>query len=555
MKKPVFAFCLLAGVSGCATIETHEHAEAIQSSVEAGIKQARASLSAAPSVSAPKSSPLVYEDLPWVSTRAVALTERDPDFLRKKVVFSEPYPLPVNVVLSKMSAPGVIGVPLAYEQDVVESSASRGGDGPPANIPVPPAQDSAGGTGGSLAPQVIDLTGFVAKGLPQEQDVKISINHVEGTVRDLLDATAHALKARWRYEKEHHRIVFYRYETKTFRIAMVPGNATAESTLSSNSGQNTSGGGIRSTTKYDTKKGVWESVSDTIKTMMSSKGQFTVSEAMGTVTVRDVPDVVQRVSEYVKKVNDALAQQVTIEVKVYKLESTEQDIRGVNWSAAFQSVGFNVNMITPRGNTAGQTGMVLSIPDTAVGDLRHWVGSQAMLDMLSKIGKVSTMTSTTLQTINNQSAPVSISKKINYVKSVSSTTGANIGVTSAVEQAEIDTGFSINVLPHVQDNGRDLLLQVSLSMSTLDKLEPFTTGGQTVQIPQVSSRDFMQRVRMSSGQTLVLAGFESIQSADNSQGPIDAKAWAVGGVKDLNNAKESIVILMTPYITRAENMI
>ncbi len=65
----------------------------------------------------------------------------------------------------------------------------------------------------------------------------------------------------------------------------------------------------------------------------------------------------------------------------------------------------------------------------------------------------------------------------------------------------------MTVIPHIMNN-RKAILQYNITLSSLDSMDEFTSGDLTIQLPQVSTRSFSQRVKMKCGQTLVLAGFE-----------------------------------------------
>jgi type II secretory pathway component GspD/PulD (secretin) len=64
----------------------------------------------------------------------------------------------------------------------------------------------------------------------------------------------------------------------------------------------------------------------------------------------------------------------------------------------------------------------------------------------------------------------------------------------------------MTVIPHILE-GRRVVLQYTVNLSSLDNLAEFSSGDSTIQLPQVSSRSYSQRMTLKMGQTLVLAGF------------------------------------------------
>ncbi len=475
---------------------------------------------------------------PYVNTRPVPIRKTLPRLFERQVTFHEPHPTPIGQVMGKLSQ--VAGLQVGFEYDLVDSGARSG------NIRDQRREDSAGRDVSVV--DLDELAGARSEGGELMHDVKVAVSH-QGRVRDVLDAAANALQANWRYDEGAQRVVFYRYVTKTMRIAMTPGSIRNDVNIETRSEQSRTGG-AESNLRLEGDSSVWESVEAALETMTSSRGAFSVTDTTGTVTIRDVPDVVDRVAEYIENLNETFQRQVSVDVQVFRVEASQEDLRGVNWSALFDTPNIGLEVSSPGGGVGDlNPGTArLSIPEGA-GTLSRFVGSEGFIQSLSRIGKTSSVTSTTLQTVNNQPAPVRIGQTIAYLESVSQTDTANVGSSTTLTPGEIDVGFSMQLLPHVQDNGRDILMQVMLTLSTLDRIEEFESGGQRIQLPEVSSRDFVQRTWLQSGEALVLAGFESIDANLSRQGLIDADQWALGGNRAADNRKESLVIVLTPTVT------
>lgn len=546
IRALILSMATVLGTSGCTTVQVHETFEKDYGTASDTTQTFLQQIEARKTVPQPIGP--IITDRPWVATKPIPVSNDLPAVFTKKVTINEPFPSPIEQVLGKMAK--ISGLAMAFESDIVDAGSKQAAAAAAATLG---GMDSSGT---SQTPQVIDLSGLGMQGGAATKDVRLALSY-KGDVKGMLDAAANAMRASWRYEEQTNRIVFFRYLTKTFRLSMVPGAAESTSSVSTMSGQDTSTGGGQAQSKFGGNLSVWKSVEDSLKTMLSSQGSSSVSEATGMITVRDVPDVVNRVEEYIKKLNEGFSRQVTVDVKVYRVVNNMNDFRGINWNALFQNAGMNLNIVTPRPDVTGLglSSAIISIPDTAVGDLRHFVGSQAFLDSLSRLGKTSVVTSTSLQTVNNQPAPIRIGRKIAYLKESTQTATANVGATVTLTPGEVDVGFTMQILPHVQENGRDMLMQIMMTLSNLDALESFSSGGSTIQLPQISSRDFMQRIWLSSGQALILAGFEEVESRDTKSGLVDAQAWPLGGSKDTQSNKESIVVVITPIVTATKNHI
>jgi type II secretory pathway component GspD/PulD (secretin) len=115
----------------------------------------------------------------------------------------------------------------------------------------------------------------------------------------------------------------------------------------------------------------------------------------------------------------------------------------------------------------------------------------------------------------------------------------------------------MNLVPHILDDNK-LLLQYAVNLSSLVKLETtssggttvngVTTGGSSIQTPNIDTRNFLQRVALNSGDTLVVAGFEQTDLSAEQQGVGDAENIALGGSKKGKRGKTVIVVLLQPVI-------
>lgn len=284
--------------------------------------------------------------------------------------------------------------------------------------------------------------------------------------------------------------------------------------------------------------------------------------------MRDRYDRMDRIAETIRKFNDKLSVMVTVNVSVYRVHAGKNDSRGVNWSVLYNALGqeasqFGLSFASPRPTTTGLSSLVLNAPTARPdGSLAPYSGSQFFLDALSTIGETSVVSDAVVNTVNNTPAPIKIVQNTSYLAQTTPllTSGVNSGNSGAVgagatlTPGQVESGFTMQVLPSVQDDGHRMLLQVSLSISTLDKIDAFTSGGQTLQLPQVSAREFMQREWMKSGQALVLAGFQNADSSSTTDTPLSEKLWAAGGNRQVATNRDAIVIVITPIAQSPQNL-
>jgi len=181
--------------------------------------------------------------------------------------------------------------------------------------------------------------------------------------------------------------------------------------------------------------------------------------------------------------------------------------------------------------------------------LARLAGSSALIEALAKQGKVSLVTNVGVTTRNNRVAPVSNTKTTGYIKRLESRNFTTVE-SSTVDQDELETGFSMQLLPNVLENGKILLL-FKMSVRELLRMDTQKVGGEngmTLQLPEVEERSFMQEVIMESGQMLVVSGFEKQSNNDTRYGLGDADFMALSGLRDTKASREVLVVILTPQV-------
>lgn len=479
-------------------------------------------------------------------------------------------PLPAHV-----EAPGAIvlnsmGIPLELREIVAEIVA-QSGLGVVLDTEAPVGDDSTT----SSSPGV-DATGTALPPIPlpgggsrppaasgSQQRMTLSWN---GPLSGLLDAVAAYYEMSW--EHRDGSIRFYRYESRTFTLAALPSTSTIRSSVSTSGssgggGSGGSGGGGGTTTSgsmlqdtsNETSVTLWEDVLASVKAMLPAGAYATMSPGTGTISVMAPPAAMRRVAAFIEEQNARITRQVTVSVKVLRLDLTDDFNLGLDLGLVFEHLQDQYEVVTggPVPFPAGDGGSwaIRALRNT-VGNQGNWAtteaSTRAVVTALQEAGNVSLVTETNVTTLNGQAAPVSVSRQQSYV---ASTTTSIASGTSATTQTEVTpgtiiTGFNMQVLPRILDDGQ-VLLQYGLSLSDLRELLNFSTGGTTIQLPDVNIRSFLQQAILRNNDVLVLAGYQSVNdSLDERATP--GLGYLLGGGSAAQRGKSVLVILLTPRI-------
>lgn len=393
-------------------------------------------------------------------------------------------------------------------------------------------------------------------GLLTTANKQLSISY-SGSVSGFLDVVAANYGIFWKAEGANIRLLLT--DSRTFRIKALPGETQLASTIgstsnSSNAGGGTTGGASTSSGTSSNTAGisftglsVWTGIETGIKQLLTPvSGKVAVSPSTGTVSVTDTPQVLERVAQFVKEQNISLSRQVAVNVRVLSIELNDNENYGINWNAVYNSLAENA---TFKFNSAfpTATGAANFVLQTATPSTNNWgAASGAIISALSTQGRVSELTSATLVTMNNQPAPVNVGRQVSYLASSATTVTASAGSTTSLTPGQVQTGFSMVLVPHIID-GKELLMQSSVNLSSLINLATVTSGGSSIQSPDLSTSNFIQRVRMTSGDTLVVAGFDQDNLSAVSNGVGSARNSLFGN-QAATGKRTMLVVLIQPTV-------
>ncbi|MFJ5434087.1 PilN family type IVB pilus formation outer membrane protein [Pectobacterium sp. CHL-2024] len=385
-------------------------------------------------------------------------------------------------------------------------------------------------------------------------------------IAELMDNIAVQLGVSWRSEGPN-QVVFYYTETKTYQLAML--NTKTESTASVISGTSSSMGASGGSsvagaasgdasssqkTTTDLNSELYEDIRKTIETMLTpQKGRFWLSAASGALTVTDTPQVQARVARFVDYQNEVLNRQVQLNVQLLSVTQSKTNQMGLDWSLVYRSLNNVGATMTGSFGGASENAMSggVSILNSATGNAAKFSGSNALFKALSEQGTVSVDMSQAAPTTNLSPAPFQLSDQTVYIARASTTATTNAGSTSSLEPGMITTGLNVTMLPFIKENG-DVQLQFSFNLSDPPTIRSFTTadGNSRMDMPHTKLRSLTRKVNLRAGQSLVLTGFEQVNTTTNKSGTFTPDNFLFGGGRSGDNSRTSLVIVITPVVLR-----
>jgi len=387
----------------------------------------------------------------------------------------------------------------------------------------------------------------------------------DGKLTDFLDHVSGRMGLFWKFDYEDKRIVFYKFDTKTFSLHMMPGDIVADATLTNTTSASSKDTNSQSTSmagqsvKLSSSIKAWEQTTKTIEKMLSkSGGRYESNEALGTIVVTDTPMVLADIGRYVEHVNKVMSRQVSFDVVIYDVELDDENLLGVDWNFVWNEAGKFATGFTAASSTASAAASGVNFlskfsskPDmSGLADPKTLNGantSTAFIRALETQGRLSLKTHQQTMTLNNTPVPVKVADETTYLASASSgTTAASSStgtLTTSLTPGKVVSGLTMTLLPRIFD-ANQLMLQMSMDITDLKSIATITSGTSSIQAPKISTKSFIQRVAVNNGETLVMSGFDQDKHSVNS----DQSLNIPGG---LGRSEKHVVtvIMITPRIT------
>jgi MSHA type pilus biogenesis protein MshL len=311
----------------------------------------------------------------------------------------------------------------------------------------------------------------------------------------------------------------------------------------------------------------WESLEDTLATLLSTKGtpsaegsqaSFVVNRMTGTVVVTSSKKDLVKVADYISNLKSVLNRQVVVEARIVEVQLSDSLKYGIDWTAVGNWLGTgrfsistnNFNSVVPISGP----NFVVRMLENSNDNITHLV-----LRALQEQGDVKILSNPRVNIMNGQTSMLSVGRNTTFISRVETTTitaeGSSPITTFTVDTNSILSGIIFGIVPYI-NNDKEITLTITPIVSNLVELEAETIGSDDnsveIKLPTVDLREMSTTVKILDGQLMIIGGLISkTEILREDKIPILGSIPVIGNAfKSLEKSYENteLIIMLIPRV-------
>jgi MSHA biogenesis protein MshL len=290
-----------------------------------------------------------------------------------------------------------------------------------------------------------------------------------------------------------------------------------------------------------------------VSSMTDKEGRkLVISKVSGIIQVRDYPEKLREVAQFLEHVETASQRQVLIQARFLEVTLRKGFETGIRWDN-IQEQFFNLDLtelslswnLFGGGTPTSANGALLVAG--ATGPLAG--GDFVLADLVKALetqGKVKALASPKVATMNNQTAIVKVARQDVYFTSEISQ--GEVSTLQSFTPNTIDVGVILDVTPQIGEGGQ---INMNIHPSITDEFDRVTApDGSEFPLLRIRESDTVVKVR--DGQTIIIAGLiQETDTTDRSGLPCLTNLPVLSylfGFREERSEKTELVILITPTV-------
>jgi type II secretory pathway component GspD/PulD (secretin) len=243
---------------------------------------------------------------------------------------------------------------------------------------------------------------------------------------------------------------------------------------------------------------------------------YKVTESAGLITVRASPEAHRQIEEYLEQVQQSSLRQIVLEARIVALIRDKTTTRGADVSLDLSSI--TNSALNRIGFFADSQGQVLNATTATVGGGFFTLGSNGnnmalVMQNLSTLGDVYTISTPTLVARNNQLSRVSVTRQLGYAETEvqnNTTSTGDVVIGSRQDKAKFkNSGTVMSVMPFIGKNRVQLRFRLSVASKAGDTSIKTSVGSSTPVVnlvPEMASNVIDQDMVLEFGRVYAIGG-------------------------------------------------
>ncbi len=422
----------------------------------------------------------------------------------------------------------------------------------------------------------------------------VTVDLKKVTLKQALDTILSPSGLKYKREGNFIKVFKPSIETRIFYLNYITTVRTGQGLVSGSigGGKDTEGGTGRSTSNQQSGSGgysevssrdetdLWGELSEGLESLKSPEGKIHVNRSSNSIIVMDYPLYVDRITGFLKAIEETVQRQVLIEASIMEVTLSDQYQAGINWGF-IQSLpqmsnfqwgiaddgtsswtgypGSNSSSSNTSSSTNKNTQAIPNLPTIRpfsgvfrIGSPGQIIRLSDIMEVLSTQGDVNILSNPRISTLNNQPAIIKVAREDVYFQTIRYTTYGESTTESNV--SFLTVGIVLSVTPQISSDG---IITMTIHPSITEKAgEKTSLLGDSVPIIDVRETETVARVR--NEQTILIGGLMQDKTTEDVVGlPVLRDIPYLGRLfKHVKREKRKteLVIMLTPRILTDEHI-
>jgi type II secretory pathway component GspD/PulD (secretin) len=392
------------------------------------------------------------------------------------------------------------------------------------------------------------------------------------------------------YSYNYGTIGIFNFETREFKLPIIPLSNTVTASLgTSSTGAASGAGGMTGgaspsgaaggagmtggtgTSSSGTSLGgsVSESVSNidtpfyktiftTIKGSLSKKGKIMFSSRYGIMYVSDYVRNIQGIKKYIRSIKKRMSKIILLKLKIIDVELSSGYEYGINWNNLYSDMGHYLGAASSLGVNLSNTPSSSTLTGSDQITFNSGIGTNAVISALGNFGKINIMNEAKLEVLNGQTRTINNMETETFLEGeVASVVGVST-VSTGIPQltpefGTANQGISVVFTPTLYKKDY-VIASIQLVLNTIAGINSYTLSGNSFNIPIVSTKSVSFSAKIKSGESAIIGGLYYIDTEKNSEGvPVLMNIPLIGDLfKGVSYSKthNELFLLVTPVIVK-----